>query len=82
MKLLDYLITASFVGCMFVGYSGHRLIALLLLLLIVTVASWRFWDRHRERDLAQTGSSGELNPELDDVSHTHDPGDVGGSDHG
>jgi hypothetical protein len=24
MKLIDYLVIASFPGCMFIGYSGHR----------------------------------------------------------
>ncbi|MEW6302812.1 MAG: hypothetical protein AB1705_05030 [Verrucomicrobiota bacterium] len=78
MKLIDYLIVASLVGCMFIGYSGHRLIAVLLLILIAIVASWRFWDRRREKEMGRTGCSGELNPELDDVSTG---GDVGGADH-
>lgn len=83
MKLIDPLIAASLVGCMFVGYSGHRLMAVLLLLLIAILASWRFWDRRREREMGGTGCSGELNPEHDHASmgHGHDSsGDSGGDD--
>ena len=85
MKLIDYIIAALIVGCMLVGYSGHRFIALLLLALVVILASWRFWDRRREKDMARTGGSGELNPERDnwaDVGSGHDSsaGDAGGHD--
>jgi hypothetical protein len=83
MKLIDYLIIASILGCMFTGYSGHRLIAVLLLILVVIVASWRFWDRSREKEIARTGCSGELNPKHDhsSTSHGHDSGgDAGGDD--
>jgi membrane protein implicated in regulation of membrane protease activity len=85
MKLIDYIIAALIVGCMFVGYSGHRLIAILLLALVAILASWRFWDRRREKEMARTGSSGELNPEHDnwaDVSSGYDSsaGDSGGGD--
>lgn len=65
MKLLDYLIVSAFIGCFFIGYAGHRFIALLLLLLLITVASWRFYDKRREREMMRTGGSGELNPEHD-----------------
>jgi len=75
MKPLDYVIAALIVGCMFVGYSGHRFIAILLLMLVVIVASWRFWDRRHERELVRSGGSDELNPNHDnwaDLSPSHD----------
>ena len=74
MKLIDYLIIASILGCMFIGNSGHRSIARLLFMLVAIDASWRLWDRRRDKEMARTGGSGELNPELDDVgvSHGHD----------
>ena len=84
MKLIDYLIAALIIGCMFVGYSGHRFIALLLIALVAILASWRFWDYWRAKDIGGTGASGELNPEHDnwaDVSSDHHDtsgGDVGG----
>jgi len=68
MKFIDYVIAAMLVGCMFVGYSGHRLVALLLLALVAIVASWRFWD-HRRANEDRTGGSGELNPEHDSATH-------------
>ena len=58
---------------MFVGYSGHRLIAMLLLILVVIIASWRFWDRRRADEVGSKGSSGELNPNRD-ASGAHDGG--------
>jgi hypothetical protein len=57
MKLIDYLIVASIVGCMFTGYSGHRLVAVLLFLLVAILASWRFWDYRREGDEHSIGIS-------------------------
>lgn len=77
MKFIDYLIVVSCIGCMFIGYSGHRLIAVFLLILITIFASWRFWDHRRGRDLGRS-CSGELNPGLDEVSRN---ADVGGADH-
>ncbi len=65
MKLLDYLIVVALVGCMFLGYSGHRFIALLLFMLFTILASWCFYDKRREREMMRTGGSGELNPEHD-----------------
>jgi len=84
MKFIDYIVVALILGCMFVGYSGHRFIAILLLLLVTILASWRFWDHRQEREIGRTGCSGELNPEHDnwaDVSSDHHDtsgGDVGG----
>jgi hypothetical protein len=66
MKVVDYIIVAAVVSCMFVGYSGHRIEASLLLFLVVILASWRFWNRSREKHIDRCGCSGELNPELDD----------------
>ncbi len=65
---------------MFIGYSGYRLIAVLLLILIAIVASWRFWDRRREQEMRRTGGSGELDPDQDHASVSQDDdssGDVG-----
>lgn len=67
MKILDYIIAALVVGCMFVGYSGYRLIATLLLILVFILASWRFYDRDRGDEIGSKGGSGELNPELDEI---------------
>jgi len=52
MKFIDYVIAAILIGCMFIGYSGHRLVAILLLSLVAIVASWRFWDRRRQWRIA------------------------------
>jgi hypothetical protein len=80
MKLLDYIIVASLVGCMFIGYFGHRFVALLLLLLVVTVASWRYWDKRRESEMLRTRhGSGELNPELDHWADVRTQDDAAGS---
>ena len=54
MKVLDYTIAALVIGCMFVGYSGHRFIAIFLLVLVTILASWRFWDHRRERHIGGT----------------------------
>jgi len=64
---------------MFVGYSGHRLIACLLLLLVIILASWRFWDRSREKDMLRGPSSGELNPKHDEPIAGSESG-AGGAD--
>jgi len=83
MKLIDYIIASLVLGCMFIGYSGHRVIAILLLVLVTILASWRFWDHRRDRDIGQTGCSGELNPENDnwaDLSTDHH--DASGEDAG
>ena len=76
MKAIDFGIVAAVLGCLFVGYSGHRVIAILLLLLTLILASWRFWDHRRERELMRGGSSGDLNPERDgwaDLRSDEDP---------
>jgi hypothetical protein len=78
MKLLDYLIVSAFIGCFFIGYSGHRFVALLLLMLFTILASWRFYDKRREREMMRTGSSGELNPEHDNWADVRSDGDVAG----
>jgi hypothetical protein len=43
MKVIDYTIIAALLVCMFIGYSGHRLIAGLLFVL-VAIAAKRRWD--------------------------------------
>ena len=83
MKIIDYIIAALVLACMFIGYSGHRFIAILLLVLVVILSSWRYWDHEREKDILGCGGSGELNPEHDnwaDVGSGHDSadGDAGG----
>lgn len=78
MKAIDYLIIALIVACMFVGYSGHRVIAILLMTLVVILASWRFWDNKREKELQRTGCSSEMNPERDDWADLHSDDDPSG----
>jgi hypothetical protein len=84
VKIIDYIIAALILGCMFVAYSGHRFIAALLLALVTILASWRYWDQRREKDFRRTGCSGELNPEHDnfaDNNSDHDgtsDGNAGG----
>lgn len=83
MKTTDSLIATLIVGCLFVGYLGHRLLAGLLLILFTILASWRFLDQYRGKQKNQTGGSGELDPRQDtglDEGHGFDssPGDVTG----
>lgn len=53
MKAVDFAIIAAVLGCVFFAYSGHRLAAALLLGAVIIAASWRFWDRRREKDLLE-----------------------------
>jgi hypothetical protein len=71
MKIIDWVIAAAVVACIMVGYSGHRLEAIPLLLLVVILASWRFYDDRHLRG-KHGGASGELNPELDKHSSDFD----------
>lgn len=83
MKLLDYILVALIVACMFIGYSGHQFIALVLFLLVLTFACWRFWDRRQaEKFMRGTSSTGELHPQgsLADSSHDGSGVDVEGED--
>jgi len=66
VKIIDYIIIASLMGGMFLGYSGFRIEAALLLAVVIIVASWRFWDRSREKQIMRRGSSGHDGPDHPD----------------
>jgi len=56
VKITDGIIIAAIVGCLFLAYAGFHIEALLLLAAVVIVASWRFWDRSREKHLMRAAS--------------------------
>jgi hypothetical protein len=67
---------------MFIGYSGHRVIGILPLTLVVILASWRFWDHTREKEIDRCHGSGELNPEHDHWADLKADDDAAGGDAG
>ncbi|HUS35774.1 MAG TPA: hypothetical protein VM680_10530 [Verrucomicrobiae bacterium] len=71
MKIIDWVIAAAIVGCVVVGYSGHRFVGLLLLIVVFILASWRFFDDRHLRG-QETGVSADLNPELNEPSSTYE----------
>lgn len=77
MKLVDYIIIVAFLACFYLAYAGHRVIAVLLLMLVVIFASWRFWDQRRANE-SMRGAGGDNLP--DSTGGTDgDFGDSGGS---
>ena len=88
MKIIDYIIIAAILGCMLLGYSGFRIEAALSLVVVAIVASWRFWDRSREKHIMRSGSSGHNGPDHPDSAYasggdsSHSGGDSGGGGDG
>jgi hypothetical protein len=85
MKIIDYIIIAAILGCMFVAYAGFRIEAALLCVVVVALASWRFGDRRREKHLMR-GASGDNCPDHPDSIYasghdsSHGAGNSGGTD--
>jgi hypothetical protein len=65
MKIIDYMIIAAVLGCLFFAYAGFRIEAALLFVAVVIVASWRFWDHSREKHMMR-GASGDNCPDHPD----------------
>jgi hypothetical protein len=82
VKIIDYIIITAVLGCLGLAYSGHRIAAFFLLVAIVTVASWRFWDKARAGQ-AMHGASGDNLPDHHDATFGSE-GDFshGGAEHG
>ena len=87
MKIIDYIIIAAILGCMYLAYAGFRIEAVLLFIVVVAVASWRFWDRSREKHMMR-GASGDNCPDHPGSVHasshdsSHSDGGSGGGDGG
>ena len=87
MKVIDYIIIAAILGCLFLAYAGFRIEAALLFIVVVAVSSWRFWDKTREKHLV-SGSSGDNCPDNPDSIYggvhdsSPDSGNGGGGDGG
>jgi hypothetical protein len=87
MKIIDYIIIAAILGCLFLAYAGFRIEAGLLFVVVVTVASWRFWDRSREKHMMR-GASGDNCPDDPDSIYasghdsSHSSSDSGGDSGG
>ncbi len=78
VKFIDYIIMAAILGCLFLAYAGFRIEAALLLGVVVIVASWRFWDRSREKHLMRGASSDNCPDHPDSVAAGgHDSSDTG-----
>jgi hypothetical protein len=83
MKAIDFAIIAAVLGCAFFAYTGRRLEAALLLVAVILIASWRFWDRSKEKDLLEGGgdvlpdprSRGERRDFYAEHSEHSEPGD-------
>ncbi|HEY1174121.1 MAG TPA: hypothetical protein VGH19_22340 [Verrucomicrobiae bacterium] len=85
MKLLDWIIIVAILGCVGVLYGGYRLEGALALAAVGIVASWRFYDRSREKHMG--GASGTNVQDAPDsmvvnTDYSHDSGssDSGGTD--
>jgi hypothetical protein len=63
--VVDFLVIPALLGCAFIAYAGFRIEACLLAFVVITVASWRFWDSSREKHLLR-GSSGHDCPDHPD----------------
>ena len=85
MKIIDYIIIAAILGCLFLAYAGFPIEAALLFVVVVIVASWRFWDRSREKHMMR-GASGDTCPDHPDsvaasgYDSSHSGSDSGGND--
>ena len=88
MKLIDYIIIAAILGCCVLAYAGFRMEAGLLLIVVIIVASWRFWDKRRERDLMRGPAGRDNCPDHPDSMYSaghessHSSGESGGGDGG
>ncbi|MBI5803050.1 MAG: hypothetical protein HZA92_20300 [Verrucomicrobia bacterium] len=77
---MDYIIIVAFLACLFLAYAGHRMIAVLLLVLLITFASWRFWDQRRANESLRSSSGDNLPDNRDSTGGTDgDFGESGGS---
>ena len=72
VKVVDYIVIAAILGCLVLAYSGFRIEAALLIIAVIIVASWRFWDKKRERDLMNSAGGRDNGPDHPDSIYCAD----------
>jgi hypothetical protein len=81
MKFVDYVIISAVVVCCYVAYAGDLWTAAFSSALVITVASWRFWDQKRANEAFLNSAAGGSNlPEQTESDSDSALGDGGGHD--